>query len=166
MLARDIAKGADPKTINITPEEVIKCRKTLRQKISVEKGIFEKNKKANEIKQDNIKKIDNDNRKQTGNHRPRSDNICGRWVNYKCWKGENCTFKHPVMCDSDVNRTYYTKIPCDLYHPQVCSTNLSHKICKWGKNVNLDIYIMMDRDTAMKIINADMTDTMIIMVTI
>ena len=45
MLARDIAKGADPKTINITPEEVIKCRKTLWQKISVEKGLFEKKRK-------------------------------------------------------------------------------------------------------------------------
>ena len=45
MLAKDTAKGADPKTINITPEEVIKCRKTLRQKISVEKGIFEKTRK-------------------------------------------------------------------------------------------------------------------------
>ena len=57
------------------------------------------------------------------------------------------------------------KNPCDLYHPQVCSTNLRHKVCKWGKDVNLDIYIMMYRDIAMKIINADMTDTMIIMVT-
>merc|ERR1712179_756577 len=39
-LARDIAKGADHKRFNITPEEVSKCRKTLQQKISVEKGKF------------------------------------------------------------------------------------------------------------------------------
>ena len=32
MLAKDIAKGADPMAINITPNEVNKCRKTLRQK--------------------------------------------------------------------------------------------------------------------------------------
>ena len=132
MLARDIAKGADPKMFNITPEEVFKCRKTLQQKISVEKGIFEKEKKAKEIKQDNIKKINNDNRKQTGSHKPGTNNVCGRWVNHKCWKGENCTFEHPVMCDSDVNRKICKRNPCDLYHPQVCSANLSHKICKWG----------------------------------
>ena len=30
MLARDIANGADPKLVNIMPEEVNKCRKTLR----------------------------------------------------------------------------------------------------------------------------------------
>ena len=132
MLARAIANRADPKLINITPEEVSKCRKTLRQKISVEKGLFEKEKKANEIKQNNIKKVNNKNGGQTNNHRPRIKNICGRWVNHKCWKGEDCTFEHPVMCDSDVNRTICGRIPCDLYHPQVCSANLSHKICKWG----------------------------------
>ena len=36
------------------------------------------------------------------------------------------------MCDSDVYRKVCERIPCDLYHPQVCSANLSHKICKWG----------------------------------
>ena len=75
MLARDIANGADPKLVNITPEEVNKCRKTLRQKISAEKGLFDKDKKANEITQNNIKKINNDNRKQTSNHKPRTDNV-------------------------------------------------------------------------------------------
>ena len=69
------------------------------------------------------------------------------------------------MCDSDVYMTVCRKNPCNLYHPQVCSTNSRGKVCKWGKDVNLDIYIMMYRDIAMKIINADMTDTMIIMVT-
>ena len=42
---------------------------------------------------------------------------------------------------------------------------LSTKYVIGVKDVNLDIYIMMYRDTAMKIINADMTETMIIMVT-
>ena len=132
MLAKDIAKGVDPKRINITPEEVIKCRKTLRQRISVEKGLFEKDKKAKETKQDNIIKKNNDNRKQTSNHKPRTDNVCWRWINYKCWKGEDCTFEHPNICDSDVNRKLCRRNPCDLYHPQICSTNLSHKVCKWG----------------------------------
>merc|ERR1712179_275200 len=67
-LARDIAKGVDHKRFNITPEEVSKCRKTLRQRVSVEKLKFEKEKKAKEIKQDNIKKINNDNIKRTGSH--------------------------------------------------------------------------------------------------
>ena len=61
--------------INIMPEEVIKCKKTLRQRISVEKGLFEKDKKGNGIKQDNTKKINNDNRKQTSNYNPRTDNV-------------------------------------------------------------------------------------------
>merc|ERR1711874_442618 len=37
MLASDITNGINPKLFNIMPEEVNKCRKTLRQKISVEK---------------------------------------------------------------------------------------------------------------------------------
>ena len=56
MLASDITNGFDPKLINITPEEVSKCRKTLRQKISAEKETLEKEKKSNENKQNINKK--------------------------------------------------------------------------------------------------------------
>ena len=135
MLAKDIAKGADTMAINIMPDEVVKCRKTLRQRINIEKGLFEKDRKTNESKQDNTKKINNDNRKQTSNHKPRTDNVCGRWINHKSWKGGDCTFEHPIMCDSDVNRTVCRRNLCDLYHPQVYSTNLRCKVCKWGGNM-------------------------------
>merc|ERR1712105_551435 len=55
VLANDITNGFTPKLINITPEEVSKCRMTLRQKISAEKEALEKKKKSIEINQ-NIKK--------------------------------------------------------------------------------------------------------------
>ena len=112
MLARDIANGADPKLVNITPEEVNKCRKTLRQKIWVEKGRLENNgKQANKTK---------------------TMNVCGRYVNHTCWRGKNCTLEHPVLCDSDVHKRYCRETPCNLYHPQICSANWCHKVCKWG----------------------------------
>ena len=62
MLANDIAKGVYPKMINITPAEVTKCKKTLQQRITLEKGLIEKDKKANETEQDKIKKNNNDNK--------------------------------------------------------------------------------------------------------
>ena len=37
------------------------------------------------------------------------------------------------MCDSDVNMTVCRRNPCDLYHLQVCSTNVRGKVCKWGE---------------------------------
>ena len=140
-----IVKGEYSK-INIMPAEFTKCKRALRQRITLEKGLIEKDKKANETEQNKIKK-NNDHKKQISNHKPMTDQVCWKWINFKCWKGEDCTFEHPVICDSDVNRTYCRRTPCDLYHPQVCSTNLSHKISKWGKNVNLDIYIMMYRNS-------------------
>ena len=133
MLAKGIAEGADPKVPNITPEEVIKCRKTLRQKIRAEKELLDKDRKANKVKQSNTKNINNDNRKQTNNRKPRTDNICGRWINYICREGRDCPFEHPTICESDVNRTVCRKDPCDLYHPQICSTNLMRRVCKWGE---------------------------------
>ena len=76
-----------------------------------------KGKEANEIKQNINKKVNNDNGGQANNHRPKTINVCGRYVNHKCWKGEDCTLEHPVMCDSDVYRKVCGRIPCDLYHP-------------------------------------------------
>merc|ERR1711909_162016 len=46
MLVEDIARGVDPMGINITPDEVANCRKTLRQKIGREKALFEKDRKT------------------------------------------------------------------------------------------------------------------------
>jgi len=97
MLAEDIARGANPMAIDITPDEVSNCRKTLRQIISTEKALYEKNRKTKESKQDSTKQINNNNRKQIINHKSRNDNVCGRWINHKCWKDEDCTFKHPII---------------------------------------------------------------------
>ena len=110
MLANDIANGVYPKMINITPAEVIKCRRTLRQRISLEKGLIEKDKKANETEQDKIKKNNNDNKKQISNHKPMTDRVCWKWINFKCWKGEDCTFEHPSICDADIYRKHCKKM--------------------------------------------------------
>merc|ERR1711888_174974 len=91
------------------PEEVSKCRRTLRQKISVENGTLEKDKKANETKQNINKKVNNNNGGQA--NKTKTMNVCGRYVNHTCWRGKNCTLKHPVMCDSDVYRKACGKSP-------------------------------------------------------
>ena len=134
MLVEDIARGVDPMGINITPDEVANCRKTLRQKIGIEKALFEKDRKTKESKQDSVKQINNNNRKQIINHKPRNDNVCGRWINRKCQKGEDCTLKHPIMCYSDVYRTFCgsREKPCNRYHPQLCYTNSRGEVCTWG----------------------------------
>merc|ERR1711874_568024 len=56
MLAEGIARGANPMAIDITPDEVSNCRKTLRQIISTEKALYEKDRKTKESKQNSIKK--------------------------------------------------------------------------------------------------------------
>jgi len=124
VLANDITNGFAPKLINITPEEVNKCRKTLRQKISAEKEkeALEKKKKSNETDQ-NIKKKANETR---------TINVCGRHVNHTCWRGEDCTLEHPKICEADVYEIPCKEKPCKLYHPKICFTNLHHKVCKWG----------------------------------
>ena len=50
-------------SLNIMPAEVTKCRRALRQRITLEKGLIEKDKKANETEQDKMKKNNNDNKK-------------------------------------------------------------------------------------------------------
>ena len=50
---RKIVKGKYPKIIDIMPAEVTECRRVLRQRISIEKKLIEKDKKANETEKDN-----------------------------------------------------------------------------------------------------------------
>ena len=130
VLANDITNGFAPKLINITPEEVSKCRKTLRQKISAEKETLEKKKKSIEIDQ-NIKKKANETKAM---------NVCGRYVNYTCWRGGNCTLEHPVICEADI----YIEYP--VGRPRV--TSITHKFAtqigttkyvSGGQNVSLGI---------------------------
>ena len=70
---------------------------------------------------------------QTSNNKLKTDRVCYKWFNFLCWKGKNCTYDHPDMCDADVNEKPCKKDPCDLYHPQVCRVNLGHKVCRWGE---------------------------------
>ena len=91
---------------------------------------MEKDKKANETEQDKIRKNNNDNKKQISNHKLKTDRVCWKWVNFKCWKGENCTYDHPEMCNADIDKEQCRKNPCNLYQSQVCKANLSHKVCR------------------------------------
>ena len=130
MFASNIINRNDPKLIGITPEEVSKCRKALKQKVSEMKEAIEKKKKSNETEQNGNKKVGDNN----GGQANATDDVCWRYINYRCWRGENCIFKHPILCESDIHKTYCGSKtdPCDLYHPQVCSTYLLCKVCKWG----------------------------------
>ena len=95
-----------------------------------EKDTLKKEKKSNETKQNINKEVNNNNGGQA--NETKTMNVCGRYVNYTCWRGRNCTLEHPVICDSDVYRRPCRETPCNLYHPQVCSANWCHKVCKWG----------------------------------
>ena len=70
------------------------------------------------------------------------------------------------MCDPDVYMTVCREKPCNSITLRYATQTQGGKYVRGGKDVNLDIYIMVYRDTAMKIINTDRTVTMIIMVTI
>ena len=102
LLAGDITNGIDPKPFNITPEEVNRCRERLRQKISAEKDSIEKEKekKSNEKEQFINKKVNNTKRDDT-----KCDDICWRHINYICYRGEDCPFKHPNLCESRIDGT-------------------------------------------------------------
>ena len=131
LLAGDITNGIDPKPFNITPEEVNKCRERLRQKISAEKDSLEKEKekKSNDKKQIFNKKVKNTKRDDT-----KHDDTCWRHVNYRCWRGMDCPFKHPNLCESLVDGTPCGtgKELCNLYHPEICRNYLWYKVFKWG----------------------------------
>ena len=99
------------------------------------KETIEKKKKSNETEQNGNKKVNNNNGGQANATETR--NVCGRYVNYTCWRGINCTLEHPVICEADIYKIPCRKTPCDLYHPQVCNANLRHKVCKWGAECKL-----------------------------
>ena len=123
------------KMINITPEEVSKCRKTLRQKISVMKETLEKEKKSNETEQNGNKNVNNNNGGQANATETR--NVCGRYVNYTCWRGINCTLEHPVICEADIYIEYPVGRPRVIsithkFATQICAT----KYVSGGRNVS------------------------------
>ena len=62
------------------------------------------------------------------------DDICWRHINYRCWRGVDCLFKHPTLCESLINGTSCGtgKELCNLYHPQIYYNYLRYKVCKWG----------------------------------
>ena len=62
------------------------------------------------------------------------NDICWRHINYRCWRGVDCRFKHPNLCESLVDGTPCGtgKELCNLYHPEICHNYLWYKVCKWG----------------------------------
>ena len=133
LLAGDITNGIGPKPFNITPDEVNKCRERLRQKISAEMDSLEKEKekekKSNDKKQFINKKVNNTKRDDT-----KRDDICWKHINYRCYRGVDCPFKHPNLCESRVDGTPCGtgKERCNLYHPEICRNYRWYKVCKWG----------------------------------
>ena len=163
-IAENIINNALLNEIEVKIDDVTTTRKSIYNYIKEKKELLVGEKK-NENREENKNKKHMEEVEKIKDKIPeKKADVCGRWVNYNCWKGRDCTFMHPILCESDVYRTACRKDKCDLYHPQVCSTNSRGKVCTWGKDVNLDIYIIMYRDIAMKTINADMTGTIIIIV--
>ena len=62
------------------------------------------------------------------------DKVCWKWVNNKCWRGENCKFKHPKICTEILNNRQCKSEQCNQYHPQLCRANKNQERCKWGEN--------------------------------
>ena len=83
-MADDMIKEKYPNSFNLTPSEVTECRRVLRQKITTEKKLMEKDKKASETVQDKTRKNNSDNKNQISNHKLKTDRVCKKWVNFKC----------------------------------------------------------------------------------
>ena len=118
-IADNLVKGVDPNYYTVGKDEASRYRKELKDKIQLEM------KKASSVPETKHQQI--------RNNKPKTYRVCYKWNNFKCWKGKNCMYDHPVICDAYVNKKHCIKDPCDLYHPQVCRVNLSRKVCRWGE---------------------------------
>ena len=109
-IADNLRAGTNPNHFVVSEDEASGYRMKLREKILRE---MEKVSAKPDIKRDDIYR---------------------RSINYRCWRGVDCHFKHPTLCESLINGTSCCteKEPCNLYHPQICYTYLRHKVCKWG----------------------------------
>ena len=72
--------------------------------------------------------------------------VCWKWVNDKCWRGKNCKFEHPSLCNDILNNQQCNSRQCNQYHPQICRANKNKEMCRWGeqckfRHINNNIYI-------------------------
>ena len=109
-IADNLKKGTNPNNFEVSEHEASGYRKELREKILLE-----------------MKKV-------SVEPDTKRDDVCWRYINYMCWRGENCHFRHPTLCESLINGTSCgtEKEPCNLYHPQICYTYQRYNVCKWG----------------------------------
>ena len=124
-IADNLRVGIDPNHFVVSEDEASGYRMKLKEKILRE---MEKVSAKPGTKRDDTKR----------------DDICWRHINYRCWRGVDCLFKHPNLCESLVNGTPCGtgKELCNLYHPQICYNYLRYKVCKWGIGVNSDTQII------------------------
>ena len=143
-IADNLINGTSPNKFEVSKHEASSYREELKKKILLEMKKasvepvterYENNRRTRKNRKDSIGQINSNNRKHKTNHKPKIKDVCGKWINHKCWKGENCTLEHPIMCESDVHLTKCgsKENPCNLYHPQVCTTYYEWKECSWGE---------------------------------
>ena len=84
----------------------------------------------NRVPLKNVTKQRQQDNQHTYNHK--MEKVCWKWVNDKCWRGENCKFEHPKMCSETLNTGHCNSSQCNHYHPQVCRANMNQERCKWG----------------------------------
>ena len=111
----NLSEGLDPNHLVVSEDEASVYRMKLKEKILRE---MKKVSAKPDIKRDDTKRHD----------------ICWRHINYMCWRGVDCRFKHPNLCESLVDGTPCGtgKELCNLYHPEICRNYLWYKVCKWG----------------------------------
>ena len=85
-IADNLMEGMNPNHFEVSEYEASGYRMKLREKILRE---MEKVSAKPDIKRDDTKR----------------DDICWRHINYRCWRGVDCRFKHPKLCESRVDGT-------------------------------------------------------------
>ena len=76
MEGMNLMEGVDPNHLEIRENEASGYRRELRDKILLEM-------KKVSIEPDT-----------------KHEDVCWKHINYMCWRGENCRFKHPTLCES------------------------------------------------------------------
>ena len=122
-IAENIVNNAVLNKIEVKTD-VTETRKWIYNHIMEKKGLLvgkkknvnrEENKNKKRMEVEKIK--DKIPEKEVNDYKLKTDDVCRKWINYRCWKGRDCTFKHPILCESDIERTDYRKDPCDLSPP-------------------------------------------------
>ena len=107
------------------------------EEIDMNKGSKKKGvKRSNEMRKKTVKtnkEVVIEEEKLSNNNNHNTDRVCWKWVNFKCWRNNNCKYDHPEMCEADIDRKPCSKNPCNLFHPQLCNANQNRKVCRWGE---------------------------------